>query len=105
METIGPAATMPTPPPAAMTADRALMRPGTASAANSSRMMPKESGKSAPPTPWTTRATMRTPMVGASAASRQPTRTAARTATSVRLRPIRSPTRPRIGVKTDAESR
>lgn len=74
-------------------------------AANSSRMMPKDSGNSAPPMPWTTRATISTPMVGASAASRHPSSTATRTATRVRFLPIRSPTRPRIGVKTEADSR
>ena len=39
--------------------------------------MPKDSGNRAPPTPWTTRATISTPMVGASAASRQPSARAA----------------------------
>src|SRR3954454_16109156 len=102
---MGPAATMLTPPPAAITADRLLMEPLTSDAANSSRMMPKESGTRAPPTPWTTRATIRTPMLGARAARRQPTATVKRTATSVRFLPIRSPTRPRIGVKIEADSR
>src|SRR3954454_18255538 len=102
---MGPAATMLTPPPAAITADRLLMEPLTSDAANSSRMMPKESGTRAPPTPWTTRATIRTPMLGARAARRQPTATVTRTATSVRFLPIRSPTRPRIGVKIEADRR
>lgn len=102
---MGPAATTPTPPPAAMTAERLLMLGLTSSAANSSRMMPKESGNSAPPMPWITRATMSMPIVGASAASRQPSVSATRTATRVRFLPMRSPTRPRIGVKMEAESR
>ncbi len=102
---MGPAATMPTPPPAAITADRLLMLPLTSAGANSSRMMPNDRGNSAPPTPWITRARISTPMLGASAASRQPTATVSRTATRVRFLPIRSPTRPRIGVKTEADSR
>ncbi len=102
---MGPAATMPTPPPAAITADKLLMLPGTWDASNSSRMMPKDSGNSAPPMPWTTRAMIRTPMLGASAATRQPASTASRTATRVRFLPTRSPTRPSIGVKTEADSR
>ncbi len=81
------------------------MLPLTSPGANSSRMMPKESGNRAPPTPWTTRAMMSTPMFGASAATRQPARTVTRTATRVRFLPTRSPTRPRIGVKTEADSR
>lgn len=102
---MGPAATRPTPPPAAITADRLLMLGPTSAAVNSSRMMPKDSGNSAPPMPWTTRAMISTPMEGASAASRQPSVTVTRTATRVRFLPTRSPTRPRIGVKTDADSR
>ncbi len=59
---IGPAMTRPMPPP---TAVRAAMIPtpvGTLATGNSSRMMPKDSGRTPPPIPWMARPTMRTPI-------------------------------------------
>ena len=77
----------------------------TRSRGNSSRMIPNESGKIAPPTPWMTRARMSTSMLVASAASREPAPRTASEATSVCSLPNMSPSRPTIGVKTDALSR
>lgn len=96
---------MPRPPPTATIAEIAATAVETRAAGNSSRMMPNDSGKTAPPMPCTTRAMMRTPMFGAMAASRQPRASAASATTSIRSLPTMSPTRPRIGVKIDAESR
>ncbi len=46
--------------------------PATRSRGNSSRMMPNASGKTAPPTPWITRATIMTPTSSSSAATSEP---------------------------------
>ena len=68
-------------------------------------MIPNESGKMPPPAPWITRATISTVSECDSAPSSVP---AAKT-TSVQIRtrslPSMSPSRPRIGVATDADSR
>ena len=48
---IGPAKTMPRPVPMPMIDERMPMAPTTRSLGNSSRMMPKASGKMAPPVP------------------------------------------------------
>ena len=77
----------------------------TRAAGNSSRMMPNESGKTAPPMPLDHPGEISTPMFGATAASRQPRASATREPTSIRSLPTMSPIRPRIGVKIDAESR
>ena len=79
--------------------------PATFSRGNSSRMMPKASGITPPPTPWMARAMIITEIDVASAARIDPMASTASTMTSTRTLPIMSPTRPRIGVKTDAESR
>ena len=68
-------------------------------------MIPKVSGSTPPPMPCTARATISTPMLGASAAISEPTVSAASAKTSIRSLPTLSPTRPMIGVKTEAESR
>ena len=52
-----------------------------------------------------TRATIRTPIDVASAASSEPTARAASVTTKTRFLPNMSPTRPRIGVMIDADSR
>ena len=54
-------------------AEISAMPRGTRSRGNSSRMIPKASGKIAPPAPWITRATISTSMLVASAASSVPT--------------------------------
>ena len=79
--------------------------PATFSRGNSSRTIPKVSGSTPPPTPCSTRATMSTSMLGASAATSDPTARAAMATTSIRSLPTLSPTRPTMGVNTDADSR
>ena len=96
---------MPSPPPTAVSDARAPIAPGTLSAGNSSLMMPNATGIMPPARPWITRATIITPIVGATAASSEPTASATSVATKIRSLPIMSPTRPRIGVITDADSR
>jgi hypothetical protein len=86
-----------------MIADTTPTMDGTRSAGNSSRMMPNDSGKTAPPTPWTTRAAISTPTFGASAASRQPTARAISPSSSVRSLPYISPIRPSSGVATETD--
>ena len=79
--------------------------PGTLSWGNSSRMMPKVRGTTPPPMPWIARATSITLIESARAASSDPTARAPSAATNTRLLPIMSPTRPRMGVKIEADSR
>ena len=95
---------MPMPPPTAMTLESVPIADGTRRRSNSSRMMPKETGKTAPPSPWITRPAIITPMSGASADTRLPAAIAPRTTSRVFSLPIMSPTRPMIGVATEAES-
>ncbi len=68
-------------------------------------MIPNVSGSTPPPMPWIARAAIRTPMVGATAARNEPTASAPSATTSIRSLPTLSPTRPTIGVNTDADSR
>ncbi len=68
-------------------------------------MMPNDSGSTPPPTPWITRATIMTTIEPATAASTEPTVRAISAATSIRSLPRMSPSRPTIGVKTDADSK
>ena len=58
--TIGPASTIPRPPPTPSSVEMPPIAPATRSRGNSSRMMPNASGKTAPPTPWSTRAAIMT---------------------------------------------
>ena len=88
-----------------MSAEIAPTAPATFSRGNSSRMIPNASGSTPPPTPWTTRATIITVRLVASAASRQPSASALSARTNIRFLPVMSPSRPRIGVKIDADSR
>ena len=81
------------------------MAEATFSRGNSSRMMPKVSGRTPPPMPWITRAAISTPIVPATAASSEPTASAPSAKTSIRSLPTLSPTRPMIGVKIDADTR
>ena len=67
---------------------------------NSSRMIPKLSGKTAPAAPDTMRKAISVQMSGANAQPMQPTRNAANEKTSTRSFPNRSPSFPRIGVRT-----
>ena len=77
----------------------------TFSGGNSSRMIPKASGKTAPPTPWITRPAISMPIECDSAATIDPVPKVTRVATSIRDLPKMSPSRPTIGVATEAESR
>ena len=55
--------------------------------------------------PWTTRATSRTPMVGARQASNEPTVKPTTPMTNIRLRPTMSPSRPPVIISTANASR
>ena len=79
--------------------------PATRSRGNSSRMIPKASGKTAPPTPCSTRAAIITAIELVSAATSDPAVSAISTITSMRSLPNMSPRRPSTGVATDALSR
>ena len=96
---------MPRPAPTADRDARDPTAPATFSGGNSSLMMPNAAGIMPPATPWMTRATIMIPMFGARAASTDPTASATSVTTKTRSLPIMSPTRPRIGVKIDADSR
>ena len=100
--TIGPARTIPRPPPMPRIAEIIAMPCGTRSRGNSSRMIAKASGKIAPPAPWITRATIITTIEVARPASAVPAARTTSTATSIRFLPSMSPSRPAIGVITDA---
>ena len=80
--------------------------PATRSRGNSSRMIPNASGKIAPPSPWIVRATIISGSVVTSAAEQRcPTASPPSAITSTRFLPNMSPSRPAIGVTTDAASR
>ena len=102
---MGPATTIPTPNPAAASDARMLSPLFIFSRGNSSRMMPKDSGSTPPPAPWTTRAAISQPTVGDSAAINDPTERATRVIVSIRFLPTTSPSRPRSGVQIEAERR
>ena len=94
------------PPPIPSSADISPMPPATRSRGNSSRMIPKASGKMPPPTPWITRPTT----ITADRAWRPPRPACRRRARrgrsmSTRSLPCMSPSRPTIGVATEALSR
>ena len=96
---------MPNPLPTAIIADESPMAPATFSRGNSSRMIPNASGSTPPPAPWIRRATISSPIECATAPSPVPTPSATRVTTNIRSLPYTSPMRPRMGVKTDADSR
>ena len=96
---------MPRPAPTAISEAMAPTAPLIFSGGNSSRMMPKVSGSTPPPTPWITRAMIITVTFVASAASSEPAARAPSVTTKTRSLPMMSPTRPMIGVKIDADSR
>ena len=68
-------------------------------------MMPKASGKIAPPSPCTARAAIITPSDEVNAAASVPAQTAPSVHSRMRRRPYMSPRRPASGVATAAESR
>ena len=102
---ITPASTIPTPPPIPSIADSSPMLPATFSRGNSSRTIPIANGKIPPPAPWITRATIRRSSELATAASRVPAASSTSVYSSSRSLPYMSPSRPRIEVATDADSR
>ncbi len=81
------------------------MLPATRSDGNSSRTIANESGKMPPPTPWTTRAAIRTGRELATAARSVPAASTASVHSSRRSLPYMSPRRPMIEVPTEAERR
>ena len=81
------------------------MLPATFSRGNSSRTIPKASGKMPPPAPWMTRPTIIGPRELASADTKVPTASSTRVTSSSRSLPYMSPSRPRIEVATEADSR
>ena len=68
-------------------------------------MIPNASGKIPPAAPWMTRPTSITASDAAIAETSVPTQSSASTITSSRSLPYMSPSRPMIGVATDALSR
>ena len=103
--TITPESTSPKPPPTPNVAERRPIPTFMRAGGNSSRMIPKLSGKTAPAAPDTMRKAISVQMSGAAAQPMQPTRNVAREKTSSRSLPNRSPSLPRMGVSTAAESR
>ena len=105
MSTISPESTIPKPPPTPQTAESRPIPTFTLSAGNSSRMIAKLSGKSAPPAPETTRNAISDQRLQANEAATQPARKSPRLISSSRSLPNWSPRRPRIGVSTAPETR
>ena len=77
----------------------------TRSRGNSSRMMPKQSGKMPPPRPWSTRPATMPPMEVATPERALPAAKMPSETTSIRRLPNMSPRRPKSGVATAAASR
>ncbi len=102
---IGPARTMPAPTPTPRMADITPIAPATFSEGNSSRMIPKASGKTAPPAPCTMRPASMMGNVVANALISVPNERATSTTTIIFSLPTMSPIRPRIGVAIAALSR
>ena len=81
------------------------MLPATLTGGNSSRTIPNASGKMPPLAPWMKRARMITPRELDTAARRVPAARITSVHSSMRSLPYMSPSRPRIAVPTEAESR
>ena len=100
-----PASTRPRPPPMPKVAEMRPIEEATRSRGNSSRMIPKDSGKIAPPAPCTTRPRIRTPIDGATAQTSEPSPNTASEPSSSFSLPNMSPSRPSSGVQTQDVSR
>ena len=87
LSTISPEMTSPSPPPTPNTAERSPIPTFIRSGGNSSRMMPKLSGKTAPAAPETMRNRISVQMSGAAAQPMQPIRKATSDRTSSRSLP------------------
>ncbi len=85
--TITPERTIPKPPPTPNTAERRPIATFTRSGGNSSRMIAKLSGKSAPPAPERMRKPINDQMFHAAAAPMQPARKSPRLTSSIRSFP------------------
>ena len=68
-------------------------------------MIPNERGRTAPPIPWMARDTISTPIDCANPASTVPAARQSIVTTSIRSLPTMSPTRPKIGVKIEADNK
>ena len=95
----------PAPPPIPNVAEIRPMLLATFSRGNSSRMIPKQSGKMPPPAPCRTRPSTTTSRPVPSADTTEPAANSPSATTSSRRLPNMSPRRPKIGVQTAAESR
>ena len=82
-----PLLTSPIPPPAPKTLEMTPIASPTFSAGNSSRMIPKLSGKIAAPVPWSTRQATIWPRLSAAAAPRDPRPKTPSENTSIRFLP------------------
>ena len=96
---------MPKPPPMPKTADMIPIPTCTRSGGNSSRMIAKTRGKSAPPAPASARNAISDQRFQAKAAPTQPAKKIDRLITSMRSLPNWSPSLPSTGVVTAAETR
>ena len=96
--TMRPESTSPSPPPTPKTAERSPIPTFIFSGGNSSRMMPKLRGNTAPAAPETMRKAISVQMSGAAAQPMHPRRKRPSATTSSRSFPKRSPSLPRIGV-------
>ena len=103
--TITPESTIPKPPPTPNTAESRPIPVPTRSGGNSSRMIANESGNSAPPAPESARKAISDGRFHANAAPTQPARKRPRLTSSSRSFPYWSPSLPRTGVVTAAETR
>jgi hypothetical protein len=105
LSTITPLTTRPTPPPMPKVALITPMPVGTRSGGNSSRMIPNASGKTAAAVPCTARPAISISIECDIAQTTDPTAKTTSELTSIRSLPNMSPSRPTIGVETDAVSR
>ena len=103
--TIRPENTIPRPPPTPKTDESNPIPTLTFSGGNSSRMIPKLSGKTAPPVPESARKPISEPMFQANAPPIVPTRKIVSATMRIRSFPYWSPSLPSSGVATEAVSR
>ncbi len=102
--TITPLITSPIPPPTPKTELTVPIPTPIRSGGNSSRMIPNESGKTAPPTPWIARKKISEGRSQAAAAPSEARPKIAIAITSSLSLPYWSPSLPRIGVRTEEVS-
>ena len=98
--TITPASTRPSPPPMPKVAEIRPIEVATRSGGNSSRMIPKASGKIAPPAPWIPRPRISTPIDPPIAHTKEPRAKMPSAMSSTFSLPYMSPKRPSSGVET-----